>query len=268
VELDEFLVSSPAQVHSDPVPSTDFVVLNTQIPPFNDVRVRRAMNLAVDRDRVVQMYGGNSVPTCQQLPPNFPGYEPYCPYTSDSGPEGVWTRPDEKEAKRLVRRSGTQRMSVVFVYPDGPEWPLADYMAELLTDLGYRGSVKQIPPRDWDRIFGGSPRNQFQMTAVQWAADYPAASNFIAPFFACDGPISAGFCDPGIDGMIEEAIGAQTDDEVAAGALWAKVDRAIVRQAPYVWLVNGNAVDFVSQRVGNFQRHPQWTVLLDQLWVR
>ena len=68
--------------------------------------------------------------------------------------------------------------------------------------------------------------------------------------------------------MIEKAIGAQADDEVAAGALWAKVDRAIVDQAPYVWLGNPIFADFVSERVGNFQQHPQWGVLLNQLWVR
>ena len=268
VELDEFLVGSPAQVHIEPRPGTSFVVLNTQIPPFNDVDVRRAMNFAVDRDRVGQMFGGNGVPTCQQLPPNFPGYEPYCPYTSDPGPGGVWTAPDVKVAKRLVRRSGTKGMSVVFnvVFGYGT-LPLANYMVELLTDLGYRGSVKPIPLEDYFAIFDGS-RNQFQMTPGGWAADYPAASTFIAPFFACDASSSAGFCDPGIDAMIEKAIGAQAEDEVAAGALWAKVDHAIVDEAPLLWLVNENGGDFVSERVGNFQRHHQWGVLLNQLWVR
>ena len=72
-DLDEFLVRSPAQVHTYPPPGTDFVVLNTQMPPFNDVDVRRAMNFAVDRDRVAQMFGGvergTHVPTTPaQLP--------------------------------------------------------------------------------------------------------------------------------------------------------------------------------------------------------
>ena len=112
----------------------------------------------------------------------------------------MWTAPDVKEAKRLVRRSGTKGMRVVFVYPPIPRRragaPLADYMVELLTDLGYRGSVKPIPYEDWEG-FGGSPRNQFQMTVGNWAADYPAASNFIAPFFACDAPASTRVLRPG-----------------------------------------------------------------------
>ena len=44
--------------------------------------------------------------------------------------------------------------------------------------------------------------------------------------------------------------------------------RAIVDQAPYVWLVNSIAVEFVSERVGNYQYSQQWGSLLDQMWVR
>ena len=42
----------------------------------------------------------------------------------------------------------------------------------------------------------------------------------------------------------------------------------IVDQAPYLWLLNPIAVEFVSERVGNYQYSPQWGVLLNQLWVR
>ena len=79
------------------------------------------MNLALDRDRIVQIFGGEAAAraTCQQLPPNFPGYEPYCPYTLNPGPEGRGrgSAPDMEEAQRLVRRSGTAGMRVVVEYP-------------------------------------------------------------------------------------------------------------------------------------------------------
>ena len=68
--------------------------------------------------------------------------------------------------------------------------------------------------------------------------------------------------------MMERAKLMQLDDPVAAGALWAEVDRAIVDQAPFVWLFNEIDVEIVSDRVGNFQRNPNWGILLNQLWVR
>ena len=269
--LEKMLVRFAAQVHTSPGSFTNFVVLNTQVSPFNHVEVRRAMNLALDRNRVVEISGGEgaALPTCQQLPPNFPGYEPYCPYTMDPGPEGSWTAPDFEEAKRLVGLSGTAGMRVMIEYPfdywDPLGRPLADYLVELLKSLGYRASVNRL---EVDEFY--SPDNEFQMALDLWYADYPAASNFITNRFKCDASYapSAEFCDRDIDKMIKGAIQVQADDPAASGALWAKIDHAIVDQAPYLWLSNSIDVGFVSERVDNYQVSLQWGVLLNQLWVR
>ena len=57
--------------------------------------------------------------------------------------------------------------------------------------------------------------------------------------------------------MIDRAILVQSEDPVAASELWSEIDRAIVDQAPYIWLLNPTDVAFVSERVGNYRRHPQ-----------
>ena len=178
-------------------------------------------------------------------------------------------RPGPEEAQRLVNRSGTEGMRVVFEYevgwkPLGPS--LGDYMVELLEDLGYRGSVRPVPPRGHLR-----PGRKFQMVLTGWFPLYPAASDFIASLHKCGATfhtIRSGFCDPAIDAMIDRAIEIQLEDPAAAGALWAEIDRAVVDQAPYLWLVNPPAPRFRLERVGNYQLSPQWGVLLNQLWVR
>jgi peptide/nickel transport system substrate-binding protein len=271
--LEDLFVRSSALVHTTPTASTWYVVLNTEAPPFDHVDVRRALNLALDRERIVQMWGGDTaaLATCQQLPPNFPGYHPYCPYTMNPGPEGEgpWIAPDLAEANGIVRRSGTAGMRVVFEY-ESPLWapfgaPLGDYLVELLDELGYRGSVRAVPPGELFR-----PGHQFQMVVRGWGADYPAASNFIVPFHTCGASfnIGSGFCDPRIDAMIDRASRLQLEDPAAAGALWAEIDRAIVDQAPYLWLFNQIYTEFVSERVGNYQSSLQWGGLLNQFWVR
>ena len=271
--LDEIFVRYAAQVHPSPDSKTFFLVLNTSVPPFDDIDVRRAMNFAIDRRRVVQIFGGErtGLPTCQQLPPNFPGYVPYCPYTMDPQPdgEGLWTAPNLQEAQRLVRRSGTAGMRVVFEYtstfwdPEGRF--LGKYVVNLLDKLGYRGSVRSVPVSDFY-----SPANEFQMALDAWGEDYPAASNFISNRFTCGASLnpSAALCDPEIDAMIDRAFRVQADDPAASGPLWAAIDRAIVDQAPYLWLVNPIQVEFVSDRVGNYQWSLQWGSLLNQLWVQ
>jgi len=273
--LGDLFVRFPAQVHTSPEAGTYFAVLDTRVPPFDDDAVRRAMNLAIDRDRIVEIFGGEAAAraTCQQLPPNFPGYATYCPYTLNPGPggEGSWTGPDMEQAQRLVRRSGTAgtRISVKLhptLWPDAQLDLLRDYMIELLDELGYVGSVEQVGT--FNEFY--SRDLEFQMALDAWFSDYPAASNFITNRFTCDTSYtpSAGFCDPRIDVMIDRATQMQLDDPAAAGPLWAKVDRAIVDQAPYVWLANSIAVEFVSERVGNYQFSQQWRSLLDQMWVR
>ena len=64
-----------SQMHSYVIPTTDFIQFNTTRPPFDDVRVRRALNLAIDRRAIVRLYGGSSLatPTCQVLPPGAIG---------------------------------------------------------------------------------------------------------------------------------------------------------------------------------------------------
>jgi YVTN family beta-propeller protein len=268
--LDRLLVQFPAQIQVPAFPTVNYIVLNTDAPPFDHPEVRRALNLALDRDQLVQIFGGDAaaLPTCQQLPPNFPGYDPYCPYTKEVGSDGSWTAPDIDEAKRIVRRSGTQGTRVAFVNsPDAISESslVAEYMVELLDELGYRVEVRAV---SFDELY--DPSTEFQMALAGWIPDFPAASNFFVNHLACDAsqtPLS-GFCDRRIDAMMEDALRLQAEDPAASGALWAEIDREIVDQAPFLWLVNPRDVTFLSERVGNFQYSAQWGALFSQLWVR
>ena len=99
--------------------------------------VRRAMNRGHrSRPGRADLRRGSRGPTCQQLPPNFPGYEPYCPYTSTPGLGGRGRGPPQtiEEAREVVRRSGTAGMRVVFEYPRRLvlRADLGDYMVDLL----------------------------------------------------------------------------------------------------------------------------------------
>ena len=126
-----------------PAPASWFMTLNTKLAPFKDVLVRRALNFAVDRQRVQQMMGLNGATvTCQVMRPNFPGYVPYCPYTL--APGGVWTAPDLAKAQKLVDRSGTAGMNVT-VWSSPPFFAsVGSYFVGLLNDLGYHATLKSV----------------------------------------------------------------------------------------------------------------------------
>jgi peptide/nickel transport system substrate-binding protein len=276
-KLERYLVNYAGQVHSNSVPVTFFVTLNTRTPPFDDVDARRALNFALDRAEVVALMGGDTAAgtTCQQLPPNFPGYQPYCPYTIDPGPQGVWTSPDLEAAHRLVRRSGTEGMRVTLWYSPSFGPPVRP-VREALEELGYGVRVRSIADAGSYFRYIEDSGNEVQMAISVWVADYTAASNFFTPLLTCDSFVpnnpnnqnTSGFCDPETDAIIDRATRVQVEDPVAAGALWADVDRTIVDQAPYLWLVNSTDIEFVSERLGNYQLSPQWGLLVNQVWVR
>jgi ABC-type transport system substrate-binding protein len=73
------------------------------------------------------------------------------------------------------------------------------------------------------------------------------------------------FCDPRVEARVDDALAAQ---RTQADAIWQDVYRRIDAEAPYVALVNRRALTLVSKRVGNFQHHPLWGPLYEQMWVR
>jgi ABC-type transport system substrate-binding protein len=111
-----------------------------------------------------------------------------------------------------------------------------------------------------------------QMGIDGWSADVATPSNFTPPFrCAAIAPHSvnngnlAGFCDRSIESRIEAALAARGPH---ADALWRDVYRELEAAAPAVPLVNHRTLTLVSKRVGNYQHHPLWTTLLEQLWIR
>jgi YVTN family beta-propeller protein len=284
--IEDLQVRFAGQLFQHPAPWTYNLTLNTTLRPFNDVDVRQALNFAVDREKIVEFYGGPAVarPTCQVLPPNFPGYEPYCPYTIDPGPGGQWTGPDMERAQDLVRRSGAAGTHVTFWYsPELPEIPgfkaEAEYLVHLLEELHFVADLRSTADTVDGQLHGQAAVHAhyealsrgIQIAPAGWGADYPVASFFMG-LLTCPTPDQIGnfgaFCDKDVDAMIERAVRIPADDPAASGEAWAEVDRAITVRAPWVPLVNPTDVDFVSKRLENYQYNPQWLLLLAQVWVR
>ena len=82
-KLDALRTRVGARLQSAANVFTEYAWLNVHTRPFDDPRVRQALNLALDRRRVVEAFGGpeSAAPTCQILPPGMPGYRPICTFT-------------------------------------------------------------------------------------------------------------------------------------------------------------------------------------------
>jgi peptide/nickel transport system substrate-binding protein len=267
--LRELQTQHAARTHVEPEPSDVMVILNTRVPPFDDVRVRRALNVGIDRRAVVRAIGGSAAgaPTCQILPPNFPGYVRYCPYGA----------PDLRRARRMVAASRTEGTRVVLTTIEQFA-PVGQVVVALLRRLGYRSALRVIPndelPEAYQRLFDSRSRTQAYI--FLWAADYPAPSNFTEQLLSCAAfsPATPGnlngsqFCSPAIDRLMRKAADAEAEDAGRAGRLWTRVDHALVDAAPWLPLYNRSVVALTGERVGGYRYHPMRGILLDQLWVR
>jgi YVTN family beta-propeller protein len=256
----------PAQLHVTPSAETNYVVLNLHRLPFNSALAREALAFALDRAHMLGNAGGSDLAktTCQLLPPGLPGYKPYCPFTVRPG-TGTWTAPDLQRAHELVARSGTRGAHVHVITTDQTrDFGKHDLeVAATLRKLGYQVSVKHYPTDAEYFATLYSKGNSFDAAVSGWAQDYPAPSNF---FSALSCTNSASTCNPALDRQIAGVSAASTASGSNDG--WTTLDRSVTDRAFIIPFINLKATDFVSKRLENYQHHPEFGLLIDQVWLQ
>jgi YVTN family beta-propeller protein len=280
--LQEIRTRFSAQSHPFTQLAVDYMFMNTQVPPFDDARVRRALNYAVDRAKMAKsiapggLYGADGPVTCQALPPNLPGYAPFCPYTLNRSADGSWSAPVWSKAQHLVKASGTEDTHIT-VWSPLLFAAQAKYVASVLNKLHYPTTTKVIGDVDSYFHWISDSSNRAQIGVAGWLIDFPAPSNVFAELltrdaFIPDNPNNENqnyseFWSPGLDRQIRQAEALETTDPPRANTLWAQIDRQVVGEAPWVPFATPAGTYLVSAKVGNFGYNPVLGVLVGQLWV-
>ena len=115
---------------------TSYLALNTQVPPLDNVRVRRAINMAINKERIVRIINNRAVPASQPLPPRMPGYDPnYKGYPYD--PEG---------AKKLLSEAGHPNGFETTLYSinTDPNPRIAQAIQQDLAQIGIKAELKAL----------------------------------------------------------------------------------------------------------------------------
>lgn len=228
---------------------TGYLTLNVTLPPLDKLEVRQAINMAINKDRIVRIINGRATPANQPLPPAMPGYE-----------ENYEGYPfDPEAAKKLLAKAGFADgfETELFVMNTDPQPRIAQAMQQDLANIGITATIKSLAQANV--IAAGGVQDQAPMVwsgGMAWIADFPDPSNFWGPILGCDGAVPGGwnwawYCNEELDAMGAKADAmADSDLQQARAELWGKVYTQAMADAPWVPIFNEQRVTVHSRRMG------------------
>src|SRR5690606_38732995 len=196
VPANEDLIVEGGQLH------TGYVTINVTQPPFDKVEVRQAVNMAINKDRVVRIINNRAVPANQPLPPAMPGYaEDYEGYPYDP------TR-----AKSLLAEAGYPNGfdTELYVMNVDPNPRIAQAIQQDLAAIGIRAEIKSLAQASVISAGGEGQAPMIWSGGMAWIADFPDPSNFYGPILGCGGAVEGGwnwakYCNEELDAKAAEA---------------------------------------------------------------
>ncbi|MGO8015571.1 ABC transporter substrate-binding protein [Rhizobium leguminosarum] len=249
---------------------TGYITLNTKVKPFDNVKVRQALNMAINKDRITRILNGRATPANQPLPPLMPGYDKsFAGYAYDVA-----------KAKALLAEAG---------YPDGfetvlystntdPQPRIAQAIQQDLAAVGVKAEVRALAQANV--IAAGGTEGEAPMIwsgGMAWIADFPDPSNFYGPILGCAGAVPGGwnwswYCNADLD---KRAVAADSMSDPAKAAertaAWGKIFTDIMADAPWIPVINERRVVAKSMRMGgadNIYIDPTRVINYDAIYVK
>ena len=239
----EGLIVEGGQLH------TGYLTMNTNMVPFDNVLVRRAVNMAINKDRIVRLINNRAVPANQPLPPLMPGYDAdYSGYAYD--PEG---------AKALLAEAGLAEGfdTVLYAMNTDPNPRIAQAIQQDLAAIGIRAELQSLAQATVIAA-GGEPEGAPMIWSggMAWIADFPDPSNFYGPILGCGGAVQGGwnwawYCNEELDAKAVEADAMVKADLADARLdLWRSIFIAIMDDAPWAPIFNEQRFTMHSPNIG------------------
>jgi ABC-type transport system substrate-binding protein len=241
-------------VYGKPGLNSYYIGLNCTRRPFNDIRVRRAVNLAIDRQHILNtVFEKRGVLAAGPIPPGL-------------WKDSAWSRLpggygyDPKKAKELIREAGAQGSTIKIYISAEPEvLDIVEVVQSYLAQVGIKAEITQL---DWSAFKHAVNEGEPDAFWLSWWADYPDPENFLFPLFhsASVGPGGnrTRCLDPELDRLIETAQG--TSNERQRYRLYHQAEDRIVKNAP--WILMWHKADYfvIQPWVKDFRIYPIYSI--------
>ncbi len=233
--------------------AVSYVALNTQHAPFNDVRVRRAVNAAIDKNAIIRaVFGGNAQVATGPLPPSV--------WSFDAGTKVPVQ--DVAEARRLLAAAGVApgtRVTLWAMPVQRPYNPNARLMAELMkADLAAIGIAADIVTYEWADYITRSRAGEHDMLMLGWVSDNGDPDNFLSPVLTCaaaqTGENRARWCNSRMDALVREA--ALTADQDRRATLYREAQQVFADEMPWIPIAYPPDILVMRAQVQGYQQNP------------
>jgi oligopeptide transport system substrate-binding protein len=234
---------------STPDLSVSYIGFNVDKPPFDDVKVRQAFNLALDKERMVRLVSQGTLPVANGVvPPTMPGYE---------NPDLSGHEFDPERALELIAESSygdVTELPEITLHVSGVGGIIEPIVESYKENLGVEISVEQT---EWPQFLQelNQPDPDYQMYVLSWLADYPDPQNFLEILFHSESAQNhGGYSNPEVDALLDQARGVQDPEERLV--LYQQAEQLILEDAAWVPLMFGVDNWLVKPYVQGFRVTP------------
>lgn len=252
------------EVNITKTPSLNYVYfgLNTNIPPLDDIRVRRAIALAINKEEILRIVGWNLGKLLSPLPP---GHQKFALPAEDM----PYFKQDLEEAKRLMKEAGYENgFSTEIVSPLPSDWPnLAGAAMMIQADLEKLGIHAEIKQLELASYLYRTDRLKDAPMFTQLNSGRADPDDQLYSVFFSTGPLNRAFlADEKVDYLLNE--GRATLDPEKRVAIYKELQVRLAEMVPMVWLYCPDLIDISHQYVKGFIQTPMWSYrYLEQTWL-
>ena len=236
--------------------NTYYLGFNCTRPPFDDVRVRQAVNLAIDRKQILNtIMEKRGVLATGPIPPELWKNKAWSRVLQGQG-----YAYDPQKARDLIRQAGVEGKTIKIYIAAEPEiLDIIEVIQSYLAKVGLKAEIVQL---DWSALKEAVNEGKPDAYWLSWWADYPDPENFLYPLFHSASIGSGGnrsrCIDQELDRLIEAAQG--TMDERERFRLYRQAEERIVEDAPWVFMWHKADYFVVQPWVKDFKLYPIYSI--------